>query len=85
VLVNHTKLPLWECYDCHIHNRCKGICRIERRHTAADWLNVVWRKMKSGELICDPSVPTRITIRNEQETSEGESARHESVGVRECE
>jgi hypothetical protein len=64
LLVNHTKLPLWECYDCHIHNRCKRICRIEGRHTGEDWLNVVWRKMKSGELACDPTVPTRITIRN---------------------
>ena len=63
LLINPTKEPLWECFDCHVHNRCKRECRINRHHVGEDWINTVWKRMKSGDLVSKPGVSTRHSIR----------------------
>jgi hypothetical protein len=63
LLVNPTKEPLWECFGCHLHGRCKRECRIDRQHTGEDWINTAWRRMKSGDLVPQPGMSTRTCAR----------------------
>jgi hypothetical protein len=71
LLMNPTKIPLWECLDCHLRLKGKRHCRIDQRHTGDDWLNVVWNRMKSGEHSLGPGFRTKQATVRGKDLAEG--------------
>ena len=53
--------PLFECMQCHLSYAPLRKCRLERKHTAPDWLLPTWSYIKAGAL--DHNLTTRKAIK----------------------